>query len=167
MRLRTVSSIAGGLAHQARLPQEREAEHQHHEAGRREQRDGERGVGAPFGEHDAAALRDRELAERRVEVAQREQDARPVGERDSSVTPGWIMTAGVARIAADRLVQLAADVAVERRLRRDDRAACVGQQHHAAGRGRARPVDALEGAEAAHHRIAGFVRRPGARCAPP
>jgi hypothetical protein len=44
---------------------------------------------------DRAALRDRELAERRVDVAQREQDARAFGERELG-NAGWIVTARLA-----------------------------------------------------------------------
>ena len=70
---------AGGFAHQPRLPQECETEHEHHKAGSREQCDGESRVGAPLAEHDTAALGDRELAQRTVEIAAREQDGRSVG----------------------------------------------------------------------------------------
>jgi hypothetical protein len=149
---------ARGLAHQSRLPQECKAEHQDDESGRREQRDRERGVGAPFGKDCRAALRDRKLAERLLQIAQREQARRSVGEHQFGDVLLDTDCAGE-RIAPDCFVQLATDIAVQRRHRGDDRAARIGQEYEAPRRGRARHVDALEHAERPHDRVAGIAAR--------
>ena len=56
-----------GFARARRLPMEGEAKDQHHEAGRRGERDGQRGIGAPGRERVVARMDDGELAA--VEVA--------------------------------------------------------------------------------------------------
>ena len=65
-----------GFARARRLPVEREAEDQQHEAGGRRQRDGQRGVGAPGRERVRLALDDAQLPVRRFQVAHRRQAPR-------------------------------------------------------------------------------------------
>jgi len=69
------------LARARRLPVEREAQDQHHEAGGCREGHGEGGVGAPRRERDLARLDHRDLAERRLQAEHRRERLGAVGER--------------------------------------------------------------------------------------